>query len=122
MSLGYPHCNVAEMAEYFAVHGTTAGCEVVEFEDVADLDAACEADGSGPPPAVPFARWIADQAEHFRRQDTAAGRWLAAELTELADLARALCATGPEELDDRREALDRSMRETSFEALMAASD
>ena len=103
MSLGYPHCNVAELAVYFAEHGTTLGCEVVEFEDVLELDAACRADG----PQLPFAERIAAQADWFRAQDTPDGRFLAAELDELARQARELYADDPETFVDRRDALSR---------------
>ena len=118
--LRYTPCYLPEIAAVYAAAGSLADAPVdlVDLEDLAALELACEADAPREP-RLPFAEWIQCQASWFGSQDTAAGRWLAAELTELADLARALCATGPEELDDRREALNRSMRETSFDAFLA---
>ena len=117
--LGYPPCNLTEAAEEYARLGTVAGCpaDTVYEADVAELDAACAADAPREP-RLPLADWIAAQASWFRSQRTAAGDWLAAEVQELADLARALHAATPEQLTDRRSALEQSMRETSFAAFL----
>ena len=58
-------------------------------------------------PAKPAAEWVETQASWFRSQRTAAGDWLAAEIQELADLARALHAATPEQFSDRRNTLSR---------------
>jgi hypothetical protein len=138
-ALNYHSVGLTEAAEYRAEHGTTAGCESIDLEDVDALDAACEADASFDPddlpgvrdarawwaehadgwdaatvpgePLLPFPDWIECQAGWFRSLSSNAGDWLAAELQQLADLARSLWADTPERLVDRRDAMDRERRD-----------
>jgi len=51
---------------------------------------------------LPFDRWIELQAAAYRTEGTTAGAWLAAELDQLALLARHLGVKTPDEFDGRR--------------------
>jgi hypothetical protein len=102
---GYASCGLTEAAVHHGRYGTTIGCPAIEPEDSDLLDEACEADGPCEP-RLPLAEWAETQASWFRSQRTAAGDWLAAEIQELADLARALHSTTPEQFADRRQAMN----------------
>ena len=104
---------LVEAAEHYARAGTLAGCESVDPEDLDLLQSACDHDhdrgcdhGCPGEPRLPLADWIETQAAWFRSQETDAAAWLAGEMQELADLARALHAATIEQFDDRREALE----------------
>lgn len=80
---------------------------------------AGEHDGDAPEPglaALAFAEWIGVQAAWFRSEGTAAGAWLAAEIDELAVLARTLGALDPDQFDGRRDALEYGRSEDLVEA------
>jgi hypothetical protein len=106
LKLGYPQCNLTEAAGDYARLGTVASLvpEAIDLEDVDALETACEADGPREP-HVPFPEWIETQASWFRSLGSDAAEWLAAELQQLADLARTLRADTPEQLTDRRDTL-----------------
>jgi hypothetical protein len=64
-------------------------------DDLPNLDAA-----------LPFAEWVDAQADFYGNLGTPAGRWLAGQIRELADLARLLNAATPDQFDGRLRAMD----------------
>jgi hypothetical protein len=104
LALGYPACNLADAAAHHAAHSTVAGCPVVDPEDVELFDESFDLDGPREP-LVSFPDWIQGCASYYRSLGSDAADWLAAEIQELADLARLLNAVSPEQLLDRRAAL-----------------
>ena len=59
----------------------------------------------GDPPVeglITFQEWIQIEADRIRRRGSSASLWLAGRLDELADLARQLSASCPEEFDARQ--------------------
>jgi hypothetical protein len=115
--LGYHSCGLSEAAGHYSEFGSLADCESVEAEDAAALELACEADD----PRLPFGERIAVEADWYRSQHTPDGRFLAAELDELARQARELYADDPETFVDRREALNRESPQCDRDDLVGLS-
>ena len=117
--LGYNTTALLEAGRHFETAGTLADCPVVEPEDVELLDESFDLDGPREP-LLSFPDWIETCASYYRSLGSDAADWLAAEIQELADLARALHAATPDQFDGRRAALSRSERNAEFDAFMRA--
>lgn len=76
---------------------------------LAELLDQAEAVVTGPlgGPVPPLARWIDRQAAYYRGLGSDSAAWLAAEIQQLADLARLLHAATVDQLVDRRDVMDR---------------